>query len=193
MARPREFNPDDVLDQAVQLFWEKGYSDMSVDELVRRSGVAKYGIYGTFGPKRELFSKALQRYAEDRQRDIQAPLRKPGAGLPEIRKFFKLAVKMTTAGDTPRGCLIVSSALEMAERDEALRSFAETFFTEIETVMAGCLENAVNAGQLRAPDNLPRLSAYLVGEFRLLLLLAGSGVGRDRIKSHLKIALGVLD
>ena len=60
MARPREFDPDEALQTAIDLFWEKGYSDTSVDEVVRRTGVAKYGIYGTFGDKRSLFSKALE-------------------------------------------------------------------------------------------------------------------------------------
>ncbi len=59
MARPREFDPNDVLKTAVDVFWEKGYHNGSVDEVVKRSGVAKYGIYGTFGTKRELFLQAL--------------------------------------------------------------------------------------------------------------------------------------
>ncbi len=77
MARPREFYPNDVLKTAVDLFWEKGYYDGSVDEVVKRSGVAKYGIYGTFGTKRELFMKALTQFAADRNRDIQRPIRQP--------------------------------------------------------------------------------------------------------------------
>ncbi len=51
MARPREFDPNDVLQVAIALFWEKGYFDSSVDEVVRQSSVAKYGIYGVFGSK----------------------------------------------------------------------------------------------------------------------------------------------
>ncbi|MFV2032085.1 MAG: TetR/AcrR family transcriptional regulator, partial [Gammaproteobacteria bacterium] len=63
MPRPREFDPKETLQTAIDLFWEKGYYDSSVDEVVKRSGVAKYGIYGTFGTKRELFVKALTQYA----------------------------------------------------------------------------------------------------------------------------------
>ena len=71
MPRPREFDPQSALQTAIQVFGEKGYDDTSVDEVVKRSGVAKYGIYGTFGPKRELFKKVLQQYARDRHQDIQ--------------------------------------------------------------------------------------------------------------------------
>ena len=55
MARPREFDPKAALQSAINVFWEKGYCDASVNEVVKRSGVAKYGIYSAFGTKRELF------------------------------------------------------------------------------------------------------------------------------------------
>ena len=50
MARPREFDPQATLQTAIEVFWEKGYFDGSVDEVVKRSGVAKYGIYWSSGP-----------------------------------------------------------------------------------------------------------------------------------------------
>lgn len=78
------FDPKDALQTTIELFWEKGYYDGSVDEVVKRSGVAKYGIYGTFGAKRDLFEKALTQYAADRHQDIQRPIRKPDASLLEI-------------------------------------------------------------------------------------------------------------
>ncbi|MCU7808770.1 MAG: TetR/AcrR family transcriptional regulator, partial [Candidatus Thiodiazotropha sp. (ex Semelilucina semeliformis)] len=96
MPRHREFDPNKVLDTAVLLFWKKGFFDASVDELVRLSGVAKYGIYGTFGNKRELFEKVLSQYAEDRRKDIQSPIRKKNASLPEIVGFFKSLPKKLT-------------------------------------------------------------------------------------------------
>ncbi len=48
MARTREFDPAELLQTAIRVFWEKGYADASVDEIVARSGVAKYGIYGAY-------------------------------------------------------------------------------------------------------------------------------------------------
>ena len=103
MARPREFDPQAALQTAIQVFWEKGYADTSVGEIVKRSGVAKYGIYGTFGNKEELFKKVLTQYASDRHQDIQAPIRQPGASLPEMRQFFAEAAKIITKETPPRG------------------------------------------------------------------------------------------
>ncbi len=55
MARTQEFDPNEALDRAVALFWKKGFFDSSMDDLVKATGVSRYGIYGTFGNKREFF------------------------------------------------------------------------------------------------------------------------------------------
>jgi len=192
MARPREFDPSEVLQTAIELFWEKGYFDSSVDEIVRQSGVAKYGIYGTFGSKRELFKKALKQYASDRHRGIQSPIRKPGASLPEIRQFFKRAVKLMTQDGAPRGCLIVNTGVELGFRDAEIRDFVTNFFQETEEVMEHCLTNAVELGQIEVSSNISALASYLITEFRTALMLAGSGCSRREIQAHLDIALRVL-
>jgi len=192
MARPREFDPNDVLQTAIELFWEKGYFDSSVDEVVRQSGVAKYGIYGTFGSKRELFKTALKQYASDRHRGIQSLIRKPGAALPEVRQFFKNAVKLMTQEGAPRGCLVVNTGVELGFRDAEIRDFVTNFFQETEDVMARCLSNAVELGQIEDLPNIPALATYLVTEFRTSLMLAASGSSRREIQAHLDIALSML-
>ncbi|VAW52299.1 Transcriptional regulator, AcrR family [hydrothermal vent metagenome] len=192
MARPREFDPNDVLQTAIELFWEKGYYDSSVDEVVRQSGVAKYGIYGTFGSKRELFKEALKQYASDRHRDIQSPIRKLDASLPEIQQFFKRAVKIITQEGSRRGCMMVNTGVELGFRDAEIRDFVTNFFHETEEVMERCLTNAVELGQIEALSNISKLATYLVTEFRTALMLASSGCSRREIQAHLDIALRVL-
>ena len=61
MARPKEFDVDDALQQALELFWRKGYEATSVQDLVAAMGIQKASLYGTFGDKHSLYMKALQR------------------------------------------------------------------------------------------------------------------------------------
>jgi TetR/AcrR family transcriptional regulator, transcriptional repressor for nem operon len=192
MARPQEFDPKEALQVAIEVFWEKGYYDSSVDEVIKRSGVAKYGIYGTFGTKRELFKKALAQYALDRQQDIQRPLRKPDAALPEILAFFKEVPKLLTQKNAQRGCLICNTGIELGLRDQEIRKFVKDFFLNLTSVMKRCLERAIKKGQLAKPKNLASLATYLVTEFRTSLMLATSGHSRRFIEDHLKEALQVL-
>jgi len=192
MPRPREFNPEEALQTAIDVFWEKGYHASSVDEVVKRSGVAKYGIYGTFGTKRELFLKVLERFALDRRQDIQRPIRKPGASLPEIRQFFKDAPRLATNNKRHRGCLITSIGLELGARDQEIGQFIRNFFKDIGSVLQACLQRAVNKGELDEATDIDSVSRYLATEFRTALMLAGSGQPRKDIEQHLDMALRVL-
>lgn len=192
MARPREFDPEATLQQAIQVFWEKGYVNTSVDEIVKRSGVAKYGIYGTFGNKEALFKKVLAQYASDRHQDIQAPIRQPGASLPEIQAFFAAAPQLITQANRPKGCLVCNTGVEVGDRDPALRDYVNDFFDDIAQVLRRCLDRAVGNGELAPPPNMNSLATYLATEFRLALMLARSGQSQVAIEQHLEIALKIL-
>ena len=192
MGRPREFDPDEALQTAIELFWEKGYYDTAVDEVVRRTGVAKYGIYGTFGGKRELFLKALEQYGRDRHRDIQRPIRQPDASLPEVLDFFKQASKLMTQKSHRRGCLIGNTGVELGARDAEIGKFVANFFTDLGKALQGCLERAVNKGELDDATDISVIATYLATEFRTALMLAASGHSRRDIERHLEVALRVL-
>ena len=196
MPRQREFDPDKALHTAIDLFWEKGYHDSSVDELVKRSGVAKYGLYGTFGTKRELFIKALSQFAKDRHKDILSPVRKPNASLPDVHAFFKQLPKqverITRENARRRGCLMCNTAIELGSRDAEIGDIVRSFFQDITNVMEQCLARGVAQGQLAKSTNITAMATYLVTEFRAVLMLAASGHSRRDMERHLELALTVL-
>lgn len=194
MARPREFEPQEALQTAIEVFWEKGYFDASVDEVVKRSGVAKYGIYGTFGTKRELFILALRQYGKDRRHDIQRAIHEPNASLPQIREFFTNAPKRVTNRDNDRrGCLLCNTGVELGANDAEVRAIVNEFFDELAGVLEGCLERAVQNKELGADADVGRTAKFLATEFRVLLMLAGSGVALREIENHVRFALRVVD
>lgn len=192
MARPREFDPDKALQTAIDLFWEKGYYDSSVDEVVKRSGVAKYGIYGTFGPKKALFRKALLKYASQRNEVIQDFLCKPDSSLDAIKEFFKAVPRLATQDKDKAGCLVINAGIELGLRDPEIRDFVRDFFRDLARVFQRCLDRAVEKGEIDASKDVARLATFLTTEFRTALMLARSGHPRQEIERHLELALEVL-
>ena len=112
MPRPREFDPETALEQAVAVFWEKGYEATSVQDLVDRMGVNRCSIYNTFGDKHELFLKALQHYGNKmRAEGPPAQLARSDEGLQAIRDYFAAAIDHFVSPDGVHGCFVINTAV----------------------------------------------------------------------------------
>ncbi len=77
MPRTKEFDPDTALQRALELFWQRGYEATSMADLVAHLGVARAGVYATFGSKHALYLRALERYLEIKDPQIMRELSQP--------------------------------------------------------------------------------------------------------------------
>ncbi len=122
MARHKEFDEEEVLAKAADLFWSRGYEATSVRDLVEYTGVARAGLYNAFGNKHDLFLAALDRY-----RSIEGPktadlLYGPGSVRERFARVFEAAIEESCAdggceSGERRGCFMVNSAVELAPHD----------------------------------------------------------------------------
>ena len=191
MARTQEFDANEALDRAVGVFWDKGYFDTSMDDLVEAMGVARYGVYGTWGNKRELFLAVLRKYVDQRIVMAQGTLGEADASLPEIRAFF--AGVLERSSEKYPGCLICNAAAELAPHDKEVAGLVRQLFDQLSAGMKGALENAVRNGELETDRDLGELADYLAGILRGAALAHSAGYSRAHIESEMNIALSVLD
>lgn len=118
MGRPRSFEPDAVVAQAMEAFWTNGYAGTSPADLAEVTGVAKGSLYHAFGSKRELFGEALDLYDRTGSEVIKEFLSRPGTAKECIRAYLVFLVDTDLAGPVRRGCLAANTALELGGRDE---------------------------------------------------------------------------
>ena len=160
MARPREFDEEEVLDAAIECFWRRGLEATSVRDLAEATGVNQPSLYNAFGDKRELFGRALERYATRSMRERIERLEQKHPPKEAIRAFFRELVARTLADPDHRGCLIVNSALEVAPHDAELRPVIASYLGEIEAFFCRCLEKLKESGDLSPsldPKDMARL------------------------------------
>jgi TetR/AcrR family transcriptional repressor of nem operon len=117
MGRPKNFEPDVAVAQAMETFWTKGYAGTSPADLAEATGVGKGSLYHEFGSKRELFGKALDLYGRVGSETTEAYLNEPGTAKERIRAYLVLLIEADLNGPVRRGCLAANTALELGRTD----------------------------------------------------------------------------
>ncbi len=183
MVRTREFDPETALSKAVDLFSSRGYSDTSMDDIVRATGVSRYGLYGTFGNKRELFEQALERYADSMGRQSYLRLLEPDASLAHIRAIFDERIAAMCNSGENRGCMLCHTAMELAPHDPEIKGVLQRFLKRMSKAFAIGLETAKENGEVKNDLDTQAAGDFLTGAIFGLAVLARSGFPRTTLDS----------
>jgi TetR/AcrR family transcriptional regulator, transcriptional repressor for nem operon len=192
MVRTRAFDPSNALSRAVELFSSKGYSDTSMDDIVRATGVSRYGIYGTFGNKRELFEQALERYADSMGKQSFMRLLEPDASLKHIRAIFNERIASMCDGGAPRGCMLCHTAMELAPHDHEIAGVLQKFMRRMSKAFSIGLESARTRGEVKDGLELRDAGEFLTGALFGLVVLARAGFPRKTLDSFVDNTMSAL-
>jgi TetR/AcrR family transcriptional repressor of nem operon len=145
MARPREFDPDAVLERATRVFWARGFEHSSLDELCAATDLNRSSLYAAFGDKRALYLKSLARYEQGSVERI----RKAFEGRPVregLHGFLASLVDAIVEGPGRRGCFIGNCAAEMARLDRTAAARVKQSLERIEETFRAAFEAGGLAG-----------------------------------------------
>ncbi len=185
MVRSRAFDPSTALNRVVELFSSKGYADTSMDDIVNATGVSRYGLYGTFGNKRELFEQALERYADSMGRDSFLRLLEPDASVEHVRAIFDERLEAMCKSGENRGCMLCHTAMELAPHDPDIQAVLQRFMKRMSKAFAIGLDTAKSRGEVREDLDSRAAGDYLTGALFGLAVLARSGFSRQRLESFI--------
>jgi len=180
LGRPREFSCDKALDQALQVFWRKGYEGASMADLTAAMGITKPSLYAAFGNKEELFRKALDRYVDGPGGYFQQALTKPTAREVVYTLLYEGADALTNP-DTP-GCLAVQGALCCGEAAQTIKQELMARRAAGEADLRQRFERAVSEGDLPADADAADLARYISAVMQGMAVQAAGGVGRDQLR-----------
>jgi TetR/AcrR family transcriptional repressor of nem operon len=193
VARTKEFDPDVALRDALCLFWERGYEATSMADLVERLGIARASIYATFGGKRELYLKALDRYGELSDPHLLAGLSQPGPALPAVRALVTRYATEAAGDEGRRGCFIVNTAVELAPHDTAAARRVQASWDYLETALATALIRAQAQGELAQGRDPRALARCLLVFLQGLRVMGKAATEPGRLRDAAEQALTLLD
>ncbi len=188
IGRPRAFDLDRALDRALRVFWEKGYEGASLSDLTRAMGINRPSLYGAFGNKEALFRKALDRYAEKPLAYLQNALQ-ARTGRAVAERFLRGTVEVLSDPRTPRGCLIVQSALACGDAADAVRQELSSRRAAGEIALRRRLQRAKKEGDLSANADPADLARYLTTVAHGMAIKGAGGATRSQLLRVMKIAL----
>lgn len=188
MGRPREFDLDEALDQALHVFWKKGYEGTSLSDLTDAMGINRPSLYCAFGNKESLFRKVLDHYEKGPAAYLKEALGKPTAR-EVVESLLRGAVEIQTRPGTPRGCLSVQGALACGDESNAIREEMIARRTAGETAIRQRLERAKSDGDLSAAIDVADFARYIAAMINGTAVLAVGGASREELLHVVDFAL----
>ena len=188
MGRPRAFDMDQALDQALHLFWEKGYAGTSISDLTEAMGINPPSLYAAFGNKEKLFKKALDRYEDLRDQILEEAFAAPTAREAVTRLLEGTAERLSDKCN-PRGCLMVQGALSGGEECEAVKRDLASRRAGVEALIRKRLKRAKREGDLPSDADAAALARFVATVMHGMAVQAAGGVAPKELRSIVNTAL----
>jgi len=188
MGRPRAFDMDQALDQALHVFWEKGYAGTSITELTEAMGINPPSLYAAFGNKEKLFKKALDRYEDLRDQILEEAFAAPTAREAVTRLLEGTAERLSDKCN-PRGCLMVQGALSGGEECEAVKRDLASRRARVEALIRKRLRRAKREGDLPSDADAAALARFVATVMHGMAVQAAGGVAPKELRAIVNTAL----
>src|SRR3982075_1415998 len=192
-GRPRAYQPEIALGQALDLVRASGFAAPSRDDLRAAPGMNRPSLYGAFGDKRELYIKSYQRYRADARAamsDIfrdELPIRK------RLERIYTVALGIYLSGEAgPRGCFTVMTAASEAISDPEIRAMVLQGFSELDKAFAACFRLAKEKGELPETADPVVLAQLASATIHTIAIRARARVPRKELEAIVKGAIDLM-
>jgi len=160
MPRPRTFDEDRAIDAAMRLFWTSGYEATSTQDLCEATGLGRSSIYNTFTSKRDLFDRALRRYAEHFTAAQLEVIQDAGLPIRErVRRILWTAVEPDP--DDPAGCFVINTIVELGPKDAEIAELLDRDHEAKLTALTTAIRAAQATGEADPQQDATGLANYV--------------------------------
>lgn len=190
MARSKEFNEEEALDKAMEIFWRQGFEKTSIQDLVDQMGIHRRSLYDTFGDKHALFVQTLERYESLIAAQIRKQITEEMTTVESIRKIFELAISSDNAN--PKGCLMVNTAVELSLLDNEVSQRIKSAFKQTENLIADLLIRGQARGEVARSFDISELARYIHNALIGVRVLVKMTANPKEFDSTIDLTLSIL-
>lgn len=192
MARPREFDIEEVLTKALDAFWLHGYDATSMRDLMQATGLAKGSIYKGYGDKKTLFMRALDSYLLQANANLGETASGGSSGREALENCFGDVIDMSTQTGARRGCFSVNSSVELAPHDADVRARLHKNTTQKELTISGVIRRGVADGSMRETLDPEIAASYVTTVMNGLQVRGKLGLTKAQATETVAMAMAAL-
>jgi AcrR family transcriptional regulator len=187
-GRPREFDVEEALAAALQVFWSKGYEAASLTDLTDAMRITRPSLYAAFGNKEALFKQALDLYETEKLAYVKGALDAPTAkGVAE--RMLTGSIENITSGC--RGCLGVIASVNCGNEDSPIRQDVRARAESSRRAIVERMQRAIDDCDFAIPVDAEAMTSYLTALLQGISVQAGSGASRQDLERVAAAALAI--
>lgn len=185
-GRPRSFDRDAALDEAVRLFWERGFEATSVRDLTDRLGIEAPSLYRAFGDKRTLFAEVVRCYEDEYGGFMRRALAEEASARDAALRMLREAPARYTRPGLPTGCLVAGG--DAGATDPAIVAELSGIRKANVQALAERIRDDVAAGLLPGELDAVALARYTMWSLNALAAAARDGLGTGDLTAIAAVA-----
>lgn len=193
MVRQREFDTDQALEAAMQIFWDKGFEATSLSDLTTAMGIQRPSLYAAFGDKKELFETALRRYTTLHAAQVRSRLQHTSSVKEAFRALFEQIGAEGDVTDARHGCFCINTMVELAPHDPKFAVLTREHQMYLAAIFKETIERGQKTGELSTDFDASALSKSLVVSMIGLTVMLKSEPDRSFVKQSIKVTLSLLE
>ncbi|MGM0969634.1 MAG: TetR/AcrR family transcriptional regulator [Bacillota bacterium] len=192
MVRQREFDKEKALDEAMVLFWEKGYRATTLSDLTEKMGIQRPSLYSAFGDKEELFEAALRKYTKQHAAHIRTKLQNNLSVKKAFHALFADLVEEEYRDGPSKGCFCINTIVELAPHEEKFEILTREHQMYLSVIFEERIVQGIRSGELKRSLNAKALAQTLVVSFIGLTVLMKSRPERLFVDHSVATILSIL-
>jgi TetR/AcrR family transcriptional repressor of nem operon len=174
MVGTRQFDEQEVIAIALDVFWRKGLHDTTMQDLAEATSVQRGSLYNAYGDKEAIFLRAFDQYAAQFLETAGNALAQ-GDAAARLQNFLNVIIENMTSGSPPRGCLTTRTALDVAISSTAVRQRVQSVLSRLENLIG----KSIGFNKSIDPSRLARV---VVTFTRGLAVMERAGYSRKQLK-----------
>ena len=193
MARPPAFERQAVLEQAMQVFWTKGYAATSVADLTAAMNLSKSSLYGAFGDKHAVFLEAIEFYRDHVTARVRSAINLPTPARQVIRSILGRAVDRILEPDGRRGCFLNNIAVEVGPDDPDAAGICRSGLLLMEDTFEQLVRRGQAEGDISAAHDSRKVARFLNGTVNGIMVIGKANPDYPTLRDIVDVAMTAVE